>query len=116
MVFILQYSYMKDFHNIFLNAIQEKEILKLKIKSKEKWIIFRDCAPLDFWPHARFKDNIDRYMLFHIDSWHSSPLIAEQILGYERTWTFFNPWELINKMNMKPPYKWHFRRDWGIYS
>ena len=104
---------MTNFHSIFLQAIQDKEILELTLNSKEKWIITRRCAPLDFWPHARFKDWIDRYMLYHFETKHPSPMLPEQIIEYKNTGEYFEPKDIIN---WDPPYDWHIARDWGIYS
>jgi hypothetical protein len=100
-------------HNTFLQAISDKEILEITIDSKEKWIITRTCAPLDFWPHARFKDNIDRYMLYHFETKHPSPMLPEQILEIKRTWKYFDPSQVIT---WNPPYNWHISRNWWAYS
>lgn len=102
-----------SFHNVFLQAIHDKEILEITIDSKEKWIIVRKCAPLDFWPHARFKDGTNRYMLYHFDTKHPSPMLPEQIKNFKNTGEHFNPQDVIT---WEPPYNWHITRDWGTYS
>ena len=105
--------YMNNFHDIFLRAIHDKEILELTINSKEKWVIIRNCAPLDFWPHANFHDKVDRYMLYHFETKHPSPMLPEQILECKNTWEFFEPKDIIS---WNSPYNWHIDRDWWIYS
>lgn len=104
-------------HQIFLDAIKKKTIIKIRFNSKEKGIIERNCIPFDFGPWKRnISPNPDRYHLYDLDSpdgKHNLSVTPEQVILIESTGKSFNPADYIN---WKPPYSWFISRDWGIYS
>lgn len=102
-------------YELFIKAINDKMIVKVKIDSHEKWIIERYCVPFDFWPSRRnLKINPDRYHFYDLDSpenKHTLSIIPEQLIYLEITDNSFEPWHYI---------KWEpsrfISRDRGIYS
>jgi len=102
-----------NYHQLFVEAIHKKQILRVIMNSKEKGIITRSCTPLDFGPHKRFPDKGDRYMLYHLETEHPSPMLPSQIVKMELTTDKFEPKDIIT---WDSPYDWHIHRDWGLYS
>lgn len=101
---------------IFLQAINDKKIVKVKIDTYEKWIIERHCIPFDFWPSRRnLKVNPDRFHFYDLDSpdnKHNLSIIPEQLVSIEITGDNFEPWVYVNWK----PIQWFYKRDWGKYS
>lgn len=104
---------MTSFHETFINAIHTKTVLKVTMNSKEKGLIVRTCAPLDYGPQKKFKDKSNRYMFYHFETKHPSPMLPEQIRGIELINEHFDPGDIVT---WNPPYDWHIARDWGVYS
>lgn len=104
-------------HQNFLNAIDQKKIIKVKFNSQEKGMIERDCVPFDFGPSRRnFSPNPNRYHLYDLNSpdrSHNLSILPEQIITIEITSQNFEPADYIT---WQPPYNWFVARDWGIYS
>lgn len=102
-------------HEIFLNAITEKKILRVTFNSKEKGEITRLCIPFDFWPSRRnLKENPDRYHFYDLDSPegnHTLSILPEQLVLIETTGEYFEPSDYVN---WTP--NWFVSRDWGDYS
>ena len=103
----------KNYQN-FIQAINEKKVVKLEFNSKEKWNSIRTCIPFDFWPSRKFKDWIDRYHFYDLDSpeWsHNLSILSEQVISITITDKDFNPADYI---------KWtpnrFIKRDRWIYS
>lgn len=102
-------------HEIFLEAIKEKKIVKVKFNSKEKGVIERMCIPFDFGPSRRnMIPNPERYHFYDLDSpddKHTLSILPEQVILIETTEQVFDPADYITwKTN------WFISRDWGIYS
>ncbi|HSR88931.1 MAG TPA: hypothetical protein VLK22_00835 [Candidatus Udaeobacter sp.] len=105
-----------NYHQIFLNAIQDKIIVKVRFNSQEKGIIERLCIPFDFGPSRRqnLVENPDRYHFYDLDSperQHTLSILPNQIISIEATAKSFDPAQYIT---WTP--KWFIKRDWGIYS
>lgn len=98
----------------FINAINNKRVLEVKFNSKEKGVIVRKCIPFDFATSKRYKDNIERYHFYDLDSpsgKHNLSILPEQIIEIKVLDETFNPSDYITwKTN------WSISRDWGIYS
>lgn len=100
--------------NIFLNAISEIKIVKVKVNTKEKGVIERHCIPFDFWPSRKFKDGVDRYHFWDLDSpekKHNLSILPEQLIKIEILSQSFNPWDYVK---WKPT--WFVKRDWWDFS
>ena len=100
---------------IFLSAIEDKKIVKVKVDTFEKWIIERYCVPFDYWPWRRkLKVNPNRYHFYDLDSpdgKHNLSILPEQLLKIEITENEFSPWEYVK---WKP--NWFVFRNWWMYS
>lgn len=75
------------------------------------------CAPMDFGPSRRTKDNLDRYHFWDYESDtrnHVLSLPPEQIVQMESTEEFFDPIEFITWDVNKSP--WFLQRNWGLFS
>lgn len=55
-------------HEKFVQAINQKKLVLLKFDSNEKGIIIRMCVPYDFGPSRRYKDGLNRYHFYDLDS------------------------------------------------
>ncbi len=103
-------------HQKFLQAIQEKKIIKMKFDSKEKGIIERLCVPFDFGPWRRnISPNPDRYHVYDLNSpegKHNVSIEVKQLINIEITDELFNPADYVTWNDVK----WFIKRDWGNYS
>ncbi len=100
--------------SLFLEAIHNKRIVKIKFNSKEKWVIVRYCIPFDFWPSRKFKDSEDRYHFWDLDSpekKHNLSILPIQLLEIWLTDDSFFPWDYVK---WQP--NWFIQREWGKYS
>lgn len=102
-------------YDVFVQAINEKRIIKLQFNSYEKWIIERRCVPFDFWPSRRnISPNPERFHYYDLSSpdWkHNLSILPEQIIKMEVIDEFFEP---ENYITWTP--NWFLKRDWGSYS
>ncbi|MBL0199984.1 MAG: hypothetical protein IPP81_07345 [Chitinophagaceae bacterium] len=99
---------------IFIDSINNKLVVKLTFDSKEKGTITRICIPFDFGPSRRYKDGLERYHFYDLDSpdgKHNLSLLPEQILEISLTEQSFDPSEYIT---WTP--NWFVKRDWGSFS
>jgi len=105
-------------HETFINAIHEKKKIRLKFFSKQdRSILTRLCAPMDFGPGRRTKDQQPRYHLWDYESDaknHTLSLLPDQIVSIEPTDEIFGPAEFITWDVKKSP--WFLIRDWGAHS
>lgn len=100
--------------NNFKISIDEMLIVELKFDSNEKGIITRLCIPFDFGPSRRYKDGLERYHFYDLnspDGKHNLSILPEQIISVSLTTDKFNPSDYIT---WTP--KWFLKRDWGTYS
>ena len=102
-------------HDAFIKAIHAMRKLSIAFYSaKDNCIVTRTVAPMDFGPHARFKDKSDRYHAWDFTSPsgpHTEPLEANQIQSIETLVETFEPSDFVT---WAP--KWHIPRDWGSLS
>lgn len=100
---------------IFLEAISLKRQVNIKINSKEKGIIERVCVPFDFGPSRRYKDGLDRFHFFDLNSpegKHNLSILPEQLIEINLLTIAFNPADYITWS----PINWFIQRDWGKFS
>lgn len=83
------------------------------MNTKEKGVITRTCAPLDFGVHKRFPSKGNRYMFYHFETGHISPMLPQQIIEMHPTKENFEPQDFID---WDLPYAWNVPRNWGSYS
>ena len=102
----------------FLNAIQFKKKIVLNFHSKEdSGILSRTCAPMDYGPSRRSKDQQDRFHSWDYTSdkgSHTLTLLPNQIVSIEILDAQFDPKEFVTWDLHKSP--WFIKRDWGAYS
>lgn len=103
-------------HQEFVDALLNKKKVLLTFFSKEDGThLLRTCAPMDFGPSRRAKDQSDRYHLWDYDSDqrnHVLSLLPNQIVKIEPLDESFDPAEFITWS----PISWFLPRDWGQYS
>jgi hypothetical protein len=99
----------------FINAIRNRTKINLTFFSKEDGKnITRLCAPMDYGPSRRTKNQDDRYHLWDYESDksnHTLSLLPEQIINMDFTTINFEPSEFIS---WEP--NWFVSRDWGKFS
>lgn len=102
----------------FINAIHNKRKIRLYFYSKQDTsTLIRVCAPMDYGPSRRAKENNDRFHLWDYESDtrnHVLSLSPEQIVRLEVLEDQFEPSEFITWDTKKSP--WFVMRDWGLYS
>lgn len=105
-------------HKTFEDAIHSMNRVTLCFFSKEDGTpLTRTCAPMDFGPSRRAKDQSDRYHFWDYDSdtvRHTLSLLPGQIISIERTEHRFQPAEFISWNVAISP--WFLKRDWGAFS
>lgn len=102
-------------HDVFISALEDRRRVSLTFFSREdNSHLVRSCAPMDFGPSRRAKDQSDRYHLWDYDSdseSHTLGLLPGQVVSIEATSVTFEPAEFV----IWTP-NWFHRRDWGSYS
>lgn len=97
-----------------LEAINQMLIVRVTFNSHEKGVISRTCIPFDFGPSRRYKDGLDRYHFYDLDSpegSHNLSILPEQIASITLTGDNFDPSDYIT---WTP--NWIIKRNWGKYS
>ncbi|MBS1504537.1 MAG: hypothetical protein JST32_20925 [Bacteroidetes bacterium] len=105
---------MASHYDIFIFAINEKRHTRVMVNSYEKGIIERTCIPFDFGPSRRYKDGLDRYHFYDLDSpdgKHNLSILPDQLLNIEFLDIIFDPAEYVT---WTP--NWFVTRDWGMHS
>lgn len=101
-------------HEIFIEAINKKLIVLLRFDSKDKGEILRKCIPFDFGPSRKYKDGLNRYHFYDLDSpdgKHNLSILPKQIVDISLTHQSFEP---ENYITWTP--NWYVSRDWGAFS
>lgn len=102
----------------FIQAIRDKRKVRVTFYSKEDGgLLTRKCAPMDYGPSRRAKQQNDRFHLWDYESdteRHSLQLNPEQISKLEVLDEIFDPSEFITWDTTEHP--WFIPRDWGQYS
>ena len=99
---------------IFLRAIHEKCVVNVVINTAEKGIITRTCIPFDFGPSRKYRDGLDRYHFYDLDSpdgKHNLSVLTHQLIEISLSGQTFNPEDFVT---WEP--RWFTRRDWGAFS
>lgn len=102
----------------FIQAIRDKRKVRVTFYSKEDGgLLTRKCAPMDYGPSRRAKQQNDRFHLWDYESdteRHSLQLNPEQISKLEVLDEIFDTSEFITWDTTENP--WFIPRDWGQYS
>ena len=105
-------------HEIHLAALHSRTRIRLCFFSKEDGhVLQRTCAPMDFGPSRRAKDQSDRYHFWDYDSdtaRHVLSLLPVQIQSMTVLEESFDPAEFITWDVKSSP--WFLTRDWGLFS
>ena len=105
---------MESHYDIFVFAIHGKRSIKIKCDTKEKGLIERLCIPFDFGPSRRYKDGLNRFHFYDLDSpdgKHNLSILEEQLTNIELLDDIFDPADYVN---WTP--NWILKRDWGTFS
>ncbi len=99
----------------FIAAIRSKRLVRITFFSKEdQGYLTRLCAPMDYGPSRRAKDQSDRYHLWDYESdegSHVLSLLPSQVQSIEVLDEHFDPAEFVTW-----PTAWFVSRDWGPHS
>ncbi len=105
-------------HSFFIECLHRRRKVRLSFFSQEdNQILIRICAPLDYGPSRRAKEQSNRYHLwdFHSDrTTHVLSLLPEKVFQIEPISDSFDPEEFITWDTTKSP--WFIKREWGIFS
>ncbi len=99
---------------IFIECINKKQKIEVTFKPKDKNVVTRICIPFDYGPSARFKDGVDRFHFYDLNSpegRHNLSILPMQVIELKLLQENFDPADYIT---WTP--KWLFARDWGCYS
>ena len=103
-------------HDVFISALSGTRRVSLTFFSKEDGqLLVRTCAPMDYGPSRRAKDQSNRYHFWDYDSdtgSHTLSLLPTQISSIRLTTVAFSPSEFVTWS----PVVWFYPRDWGAYS
>ena len=97
---------------MFVKAIHEKKLVKIKANTFEKGIIERICVPYDFGSDKNGKNKYQLKSLNGPKGPHPLPLFPEQLLELEILKDSFEPKVHITWKNIN----WTLKRDWGDKS
>jgi hypothetical protein len=100
--------------DLFLQAINQRRNVHVTVNTDQKGIIQRLCIPFDYGPSRKYKDGLDRYHFYDLDSpdgIHNLSILPEQLIEIKLTEVSFDP---ANYVTWKP--NWIVKRDWGVYS
>jgi hypothetical protein len=102
-------------HDIFIAAIHGRRRVELQFFSKEDGgILIRSCAPMDYGPSRKYKDQLSRYHLWDYDSDegpHSLSILPAHIRQIRTTDIEFLPVEFVKWIP-----RWFISRDWDTFS
>ncbi len=106
-------------HDVFIAALEGSERVTLTFASKDDGgaELVRSCAPMDFGPSRRTKDQSDRYHFWDFDSDslggpHVLSLLPEQVVSIEAGEESFEPGEFVTWKEID----WIYPRDWGQFG
>ena len=102
---------MKD---TFISCINNKCHVEVTFNSNEKGLIVRNCVPFDYGPSRKYKDELDRFHFYDLDSpegKHNLSILPEQLVSLKALEQVFNPGDYVT---WRP--NWFIQRDWGIHS
>jgi hypothetical protein len=105
---------MTTHYDDFIDAIHLKKLVSVTINTENKGTIIRKCIPFDFGPSRKYKDGLDRYHFWDIDSpegSHNLSILPEQLMNIGILDEEFNPSDYIS---WTP--NWYIKRNWGSSS
>jgi hypothetical protein len=106
----------KDYDN-FIDSIQNKKCVRVTFDSHEKGIIQRKCIPFDFAISRRYKDGVQRFHFYDLESPdgnHNLSLLPPQLISLDVLNEYFEPSDYVTWDTQKS--RWSVSRDWGIHS
>lgn len=98
----------------FIQAIKDKKTVKITIETKDEGPVVRSCIPFDFGANKKYKDGLDRYYFYALDSPDGRkdlPVLEARLIHLEILKDGFEPEDYIS---WDP--NWILKRDWGRYS
>ena len=101
-------------YDVFIESIHGLRLVKIQCNSQEKGMIERICVPFDHGPSRRYKDGLDRFHFYDLDSpdgKHNLSILPEQLIAIEILETLFDPETYVT---WTP--NWIVKRDWGRFS
>jgi hypothetical protein len=110
----LKHKTMANHYDVFVSAINDKKMVKIKCDTKEKGVIERICIPFDNGPSRKYKDGLDRFHFYDLDSpdgKHNLSILEAQLINIELMDEIFEPGDYVK---WEP--NWILKRDWGKFS
>lgn len=104
-----------DNKSTFIKAIHDKKLVRITFDSNEKGRISRKVVPFDFGVSNRYKDGLDYYHTYDLESPdgnHNLAVQTQKMIQVELLSEDFDPATYVTWS----PTKWHVPRDWGVYS
>lgn len=102
-------------HDTFMTALHSKKKICITFYSKEDGhTLERICAPFDYGPSRRSKDQSSRYHMYDYTSdsgSHVLSILPAQLKSIAITEDLFDPLDLV-----KWSPNWFIERDWGSVS
>jgi len=98
----------------FILAVKDKKVVKITIETKEEGPVTRTCIPFDFGANKKYKDGLDRYYFYALDSPDGRkdlPILENKLISLEILKDKFEPEDYVT---WDP--NWILKRDWGSYS
>jgi hypothetical protein len=105
---------MESHYDLFVVSINAKKKVRIQCNSNEKGLIERICIPFDHGPSRRYKDGLDRFHFFDLDSpdgKHNLSILEAQLISIELLDDEFEPGDYVT---WTP--NWILERDWGKFS
>lgn len=102
-------------NSVFIKSINDKNLVTVEFNSGKEGIISRKCVPYDYGPNKKFKDGLDRFSFYDLDTTgknHSLSINPNEVINIEILTESFEPAKYVTL----PHKKWHIKRDWGELS
>ena len=100
----------------FIQAIENKKLIKVKFNSDEKGPVERTCIPVDFLPSNKEKDRTSKYCVYDLDDnakEHKLMIPPHQLIWLDLVEEKFDPACYLPEAG---PFNWGVQRNWGAYS
>ena len=103
----------------FIQAIRDKQMIQLAFYSREDGgrVLTRKCAPMDYGPSRRAKEQNDRFHFWDFESDkknHVLSLSPDQVQSIVVLSDTFQPGQFVTWDTRES--RWFVARDWGQYS
>jgi len=98
----------------FVQAVKDKKMVKITVETKDDGAVERTCLPFDFGATKKYKDGLDRYYFYAIDSPDGKidlTVLEAKLIKLEILKDGFEPEDYVTWDT-----NWILKRNWGNYS